>query len=162
MVRVGSFVSSVSNLQLVRSIGQEDSALALMPVCARAHTDMCTLAHIHICCCLGLREKPSPFLPWRALFAYTPAFWLESARTVRSPGERPITHLNNHKENAEFPGTLAQVKLLPVSHRPLIHGVGFCSLSVQTVGIQDEYCTRSRSNSVLQNCQRSERKWIAS
>lgn len=59
MVRVGSFVSSVSNLQLVRSIGQEDSALALMPVCALAHTDMCTLAHIHICCCLGLREKPS-------------------------------------------------------------------------------------------------------
>lgn len=63
-------------------------------------------------------REPSPFLPWRALFAYTPAFWLESARTVRSPGERPITHLNNHKENAEFPGTLAQVKLLPVSHRP--------------------------------------------
>lgn len=59
MVRVGSFVSSVSNLQLVRSIGQEDSALALMPVCALTHTDMCTLAHIHICCCLGLREKPS-------------------------------------------------------------------------------------------------------
>lgn len=59
MVRAGSFVSSVSHLQLVWSIGQEDSALALMPECALAHTDMCTLAHIHICCCLWLREKPS-------------------------------------------------------------------------------------------------------
>lgn len=59
MVRAGSFVSRVSNLQLVRSVGQEDSALAHNPVCALAHTDMCTLAHIHICCCLWLREKPS-------------------------------------------------------------------------------------------------------
>lgn len=121
MVRAGSFVSRVSNLQLVLSVGQEDSALAHKPVCALAHTDMCTLTHIHICCCLWLKEKPSvksdtctknhapsclgePCLP-RLL----PSDW-SRVRTIRSPGERSITHLNNHKANTEFPGTLAQLK----------------------------------------------------
>lgn len=80
----------------------------------------CTGPHEYVLLSVGLGknqvsslthvQRTKSSLPWRALLANFPAFWLETVRAIRSPGERPITHLNNHKGNMEFPGPLPQQK----------------------------------------------------